>query len=971
MSSDPFGGLFDRDELLAGLPARRADALLFLIESRTAHLVARSRQATEWFLTEEAERERQLAFLEAFALGRDPPLRPTIHDLERHTAAWAPLVASNPRLRAAVAHRLGEKYEFTYEAVPGIRAALGLDEAVVRQAYERLYREPLERIFATRARFPGRFRSAWTGLSGRLERLPPFWTAYSLTLTETVGATILALPIALAGVGPLPAVAVLVALGVVNVLTVVFMAEAIARSGTIRYGSAFFGRVVADYLGRGGSLVLTASLFLLCVFVLPVYYMGFAVTLEDATPVPAPVWVLVLFVVGLYYLRRQSLTATIASALVVGAVNLGLVVALSLLAFTHARLDNLLYVNAPFLGGRPFDPSIVALIFGVVLAAYCGHTSVGICGRLVLRRDPSARSLVWGCAAAQATAILVYCLFVLAVNGAMAPGALAEETGTALSPLAREVGPVVLVLGSVFVVLGLGMGSITFALALFGLARERLPSAPQRVVLLPRRRARLRFEQRGRWRARGGLRLGLVYLGPHDGEPRFRLDAEREGSTQRLDATVTGRWDVLGGGATALSERFPSLRGRRLRLSFEVLDADERSVRLRVSSSMRLVYQGGWDAAGLHLGDLLEMPDPAAELVGWVTRRGEVGLGEVAERTGRDTGAARALLAPLVERGIVAETNVAGEPRYAARAAERRGGRLSQEVWRALAEPEAPVAEQHDARSPGRTRPREIVLGRTGRFVIAVTPVFAAFLAAEWMVLADSGSFAGLINFVGTIVVTLLAGIFPVLLLRSSRRKGEYVPAAVYRILGNRVLLAAIYLLFLASVLLHGLVIWDGPLERAGALLAGAVTVAMTVIMVRRGAFAPRANLELREEEGGQRAMFGFTAGGRPVATNVRLEYPEGEQRLRTAGAELPAFPSLRRLRFDAWSGHGEPGVARELKIWAHRVTAEDDSEPLPAHLQVHLEEVRDFDLELSDGQVVLPLTQPSWRVDITLAKRR
>jgi hypothetical protein len=238
-------------------------------------------------------------------------------------------------------------------------------------------------------------------------------------------------------------------------------------------------------------------------------------------------------------------------------------------------------------------------------------------------------------------------------------------------------------------------------------------------------------------------------------------------------------------------------------------------------------------------------------------------------------------------------------------------------------------------------------------------------------VLTDSGSFAGLINFVGTIVVTLLTGIFPVLLLRSSRRKGEYVPAAIYRILGNRVLLAVIYLLFLASVLLHGLVIWDDPLERAGALLAGGVTVAMTVVMARHGAFAPRANLELREEEGGQRATFGFTAAGRPVATNVRLEYPEGEQRLCTAGAELPAFPTLRRLRFDAWSGHGEPGVARDLKIWAHRITAEDDSEPLPAHLQVHLEEVRDFDLELSDGQVVLPLTRPSWRVDITFAKRR
>ncbi|MBC8248187.1 MAG: hypothetical protein H8E90_00785 [Anaerolineales bacterium] len=67
--------LFTREEIMAGLPARRASTLLFLIESRTAHLVAQSRQAMERFLTEEAAEERDLAFLEAFALGRDPPLR--------------------------------------------------------------------------------------------------------------------------------------------------------------------------------------------------------------------------------------------------------------------------------------------------------------------------------------------------------------------------------------------------------------------------------------------------------------------------------------------------------------------------------------------------------------------------------------------------------------------------------------------------------------------------------------------------------------------------------------------------------------------------------------------------------------------------------------------------------------------------------------------------------------------------------
>jgi amino acid permease len=972
MSSDPFEDLFSREDVLAGLPTKRANALLFLIESRTAHLVAGSRQAMDRFLTEAGAQERELAFLEAYALGRDPPLRPTIQDIERHSSAWAPLVVDNARVRAALAHRLGEKYRFTQEAVPGIRAVLGLDDVDVARAHERLYGEPLERIYAPRVRFADRIRRAWTRLSNRLERLPPFWTAYSLTLTETVGATILALPIALAAVGPLPGLLILAVLGVVNILTVSFMAEAISRSGTIRYGTAFIGRIVGDFLGHGGSVVLTVALFLMCLLVLPVYYIGVAVTLEEATRVPAPVWVALLFVLGLYYLRRQSLTATIASALIVGAVNIGLVIALSLLALSHARLDNLRYMNLPVLGGRPFDSGIVGLVFGVVLAAYFGHISVAICGRVVLHRDPSARSLVRGCAAAQGTAVLIYCLFVLAVNGAVAPPALANEAGTALSPLARQVGSVVLILGSAFVILGMGMGSVTFALALFGLVRERLPLARPVHVVLPRRRARLLFEPRTRSQRRDGLRVALVYLGLDGGDPRFRVEGERAGSRHRVEATVRKHWDVLEG-LTQLSEDLPHGQDDRTKLAVDVSDADEQRVRLRVTSSLRLAYVGEWDIAGLHLGDILALPDAEAELVGWIIRRGDVSLDDVAEHAGRNTDATRALLAPLVDRGIVAETTVAGQPRYAVRAATRRGGRLPKEIWQAFAEQEthsASVTGQVPATSTsfGRARLRPVALGKTARFTIGAAPVLAAFLAAEWMVLTDSGSFTGLLNFVGTIVVSLLAGIFPVLLLRSSRRKGEYPAAAVYSILSHPTLLAAIYLLFLVSVLAHGMVIWDGPVERAGALLAAAVTIGMTVVMARRGAFAARTNVEVRANESDQHTHFMVTAAGRPAAATVRLEGAGRKERRHAADGEIPAFGSLQRLTFE--SGSSEFPTTRELKIWAHRTTTEHGSEGLPARVQVRAgEQVHDFDMELSQGKVVLPLTRPSWRVDITPAQ--
>ncbi|MGH3148692.1 MAG: hypothetical protein ACRDTR_23170, partial [Rubrobacter sp.] len=135
---DEFGGLFDRERALSGgVPARRASTVLFLIESRTANLVSRSQLDADLFPPEEEIQERELAFLEAFALGREPPVRPTIQDLERHAPGWAYLVPKNPRIQATVAHRLGQKYAFTSQAAQGIRASLGLDTEAVQQAYQR------------------------------------------------------------------------------------------------------------------------------------------------------------------------------------------------------------------------------------------------------------------------------------------------------------------------------------------------------------------------------------------------------------------------------------------------------------------------------------------------------------------------------------------------------------------------------------------------------------------------------------------------------------------------------------------------------------------------------------------------------------------------------------------------------------------------------------------------------------------
>src|SRR5204862_1169617 len=130
-------------------------------------------------------------------------------------------------------------------------------------------------------------------------------------------------------------------------------------------------------------------------------------------------------------------------------------------------------------------------------------------------------------------------------------------------------------------------------------------------------------------------------------------------------------------------------------------------------------------------------------------------------------------------------------------------------------------------------------------------------------------SVAGLMGFIGVIVGSLLAGIFPVLLLVASRRKGEHMPRPVHRLLGHPVRLGGLYLLFLGNVLMHGLVIWKEPWLRVGAVLVAAGIVLMTASMIRSGTFGRRLNIEVREDQAEGRTFFAVTADGQESTSSI------------------------------------------------------------------------------------------------------
>jgi hypothetical protein len=255
------------------------------------------------------------------------------------------------------------------------------------------------------------------------------------------------------------------------------------------------------------------------------------------------------------------------------------------------------------------------------------------------------------------------------------------------------------------------------------------------------------------------------------------------------------------------------------------------------------------------------------------------------------------------------------------------------------------------------------LLTEKGRFAVAVSPPVALFLVTEWL-LRGMGSFTGALGYLGVITNAYATGIIPVLLLRSCRRKGEVQPGLVLRFAGHPLLLGSLYLFYVVLLLVHGLVLWREPWAQAAGLLTAVAILVTTVGLARQGAFAPRAIVELREELRAGKGLFSIMAAGEPLVAAADLEYPEGRQASQAAEGEVPEFASLRSATF-----HLPETPARELKVWAHRVTPDGDSQALPAVAEVRCgDEIRRVDLSLSRGQVLLPVPAGACEVRIQLS---
>lgn len=678
---------FSRQELLdGGLPSRRASMLLFAIENRAAQQVERDVRDAAVYLTYSNTQTREQDFFAALAQGRAREVSVTIQELERYAAQWQPLLPEAPdaKLNAALAQLLGKKYKFTHAEIPGIRAVLRLDDAATQQAFQTGFNLTLESIYAPQLNVPARARFAWARLAARLEKLPPFWLAFFLTMPGAAG--LLALSTAMAGVGLGGGLLLLFVFALLNMFTVAALAEATARAGVTRLGLGWLGQLVQEYLGSAGALFLTAILALNNFFVLVVFFLGVGGTLQDATQLPLWFWALVLFGICIFFLSRGSLNSTIASTLLVIFAVLALLVVIPFFALPHFQAAN--FTRAAFIS---LSAGSLQFALALLLSTYFSHLLVATYAPVVVRRNASARSWIWGSAAAIFGFMLIAMFWLITMSGALAPDVIAQAQGTILTPLAEKTGGIVLWLGSLLVILSLGLATVQISLGLYYMVQERLP-AP---------------------------RAGSLFSSP-----------------------------------------------------------------------------------------------------------------------------------------------------------------------------------------------------RT-RFLVSIVPMVGVLALAEWLAFTGTTSFASLLGIVSAFALPLLSGVFPILLLAATRRKGEFIPHGAARVIGNSIFLTVMYFLFIAIIFGYGIFIFQDMLVRGLILGVGVVTLAVTFLMLWRGVFAPRLVVLIQKDESSARSRFSIVERGSPARAQVDLEYAQGTQSLQAASRPI-VWDGLRALRMRVVAPQ-----ARSVKMWGLRFTKE------------------------------------------------
>jgi len=308
------------------------------------------------------------------------------------------------------------------------------------------------------------------------DRLSPLWTVVALFVGLVLPQALLGLPVAAAAIGPLPALAVLAAIGLVMTAAAAAESEALIRDGDFRRHGGYFGRLVERYLGARAAVPPDLFAGLRTAASVLASYVGLSVTLAALTGLPRVAIGATVLAAVMVMLLGGGMKIPAAVGALLGLAALPLLAAIGLIAVLDGGGD-----LSP---ATDFSPQALGTVVGVTAMLYIANVYVVQIAAETLPAAPDGRALIRGSAIGTLAITAIAAAWLLATSAALRPEDLTGEVGTVLGPLAEETGAAVTVLGAALTVLLLGLGIERTAVAVMRLTAERMAPAHHRWAAL-------------------------------------------------------------------------------------------------------------------------------------------------------------------------------------------------------------------------------------------------------------------------------------------------------------------------------------------------------------------------------------------------------------------------------------------------------------------------------------------------------
>lgn len=174
---------------------------------------------------------------------------------------------------------------------------------------------------------------------------------------------------------------------------------------------------------------------------------------------------------------------------------------------------------------------------------------------------------------------------------------------------------------------------------------------------------------------------------------------------------------------------------------------------------------------------------------------------------------------------------------------------------------------------------------------------------------------------------------------------------------------AFIGLLALASLILHGTIIWDESIPQAIALFAAAFVLTCIFDAWRRKAFSPQLLSELRSfQEAGDRVHVTSAFEGEPIDLPLLVTYKVNTCNGQTKRSSIDNFPKCECVTIEFPDAH-----ACWFEVHAHKVSQDYELQPLGVHCFLVGADHERLPFELSDGYAFTAMTRPAGMCSLEL----